>query len=192
MLLHVFLTKYYEMVNMSCEICGGEIHGRKYKIKVEGTVMIVCSDCADLGERVYEPRRSRGYVHKGKSSRSAGRKSSSHPRKTPSHRPAPKKKVRNPASYDLVNDYSRIVRKARGKMTQEDFAGLLNEKETLIHKIETGKMKPTIQLARKIEKKFHVKLLVRSEDAGDEGDRSWVKDKKDSYVPSLGDFIKEK
>ncbi|MFX0099441.1 MAG: multiprotein bridging factor aMBF1 [Candidatus Hodarchaeota archaeon] len=176
---------------MSCEICGREIHGRRHKIRVEGTIIVVCSKCSDLGEKVYEPRKSSSYIMEGTSSSYHKKKKPSYPRTSSSPRPPVKKVRKSDVSYDLVDNYPKIVRKARGTMTQEDFADLLNEKMTLIQKIETGKMKPTVQLARKIEKKFHVKLLKPTDDPDEESDATWIKDKKDSYVPSLGDFIKE-
>ena len=44
-------------------------------------------------------------------------------------------------------------------LKQEDFAKMLNEKESIIHKLETGEFKPSLKLAKKLEKKFGLKLI---------------------------------
>ncbi|MBW2988150.1 multiprotein-bridging factor 1 family protein, partial [Candidatus Woesearchaeota archaeon] len=61
----------------------------------------------------------------------------------------------------IVPDFAQIIRKKREQMglKQEEFAKRINEKESLIHKIETGTFTPSIKLARKIERFLHVKLV---------------------------------
>ena len=55
---------------------------------------------------------------------------------------------------ELVEDFGELVRRARIKLglTQQDLAAQLNEKLTVIKKIEAGQFRPSIQLARKLEK----------------------------------------
>lgn len=173
---------------MSCEICGGELSGRGTKISVEGTIMVVCNNCRDLGE-VVRPKSSRKRYLRSKSrstTRVQNRKKT--PRKSHQHKP---KRRRNSFSLDIVPNYADVIKKARGKMTHDEFADKLNEKSSLIHKLESGKLKPTIKLARRIEKNFHVKLLESEEQSEDIDDISWKSDNKGKYVPTLGDFIKD-
>ncbi len=47
--------------------------------------------------------------------------------------------------------------------TQKDLARTINEKESVIHRIETGHMSPSPKLARKLESVLNVKLLEKVE-----------------------------
>ncbi|MHA1683399.1 MAG: multiprotein bridging factor aMBF1 [Promethearchaeota archaeon] len=179
------------MRETDCEICGGVIWGKAVKIRVEGTTMNVCGNCSDLGEKIYnKPRNNR--IIEGWGQRSSTSRQPIRPVK-PSSRPRTARKRRTSIdSYEIVDKYDEIIRKARGTMTQEEFADTINEKVALIHQIETRKMKPTIKLAKKIEKTYHVKLIEKIDESEDIDDISWKRDKKDSFVPTLGDFIKKR
>jgi putative transcription factor len=95
-------------------------------------------------------------------------------------------------SQEIVENYAEVVKKARGAMTVEEFAASLNEKATVIQKVETGKLKLTIKLAKRIEKVYRVKLVHQRDAAEDIEDVIWKPEKKGEYSPTLGDFIKEK
>ncbi|MCS7126315.1 MAG: multiprotein-bridging factor 1 family protein [Aigarchaeota archaeon] len=64
--------------------------------------------------------------------------------------------------YEYVEDFGRLIREAREKMglTQEDLAKQLNEKVTVIRKIEAGEFNPSIELVKKIERLLKIKILV--------------------------------
>lgn len=68
--------------------------------------------------------------------------------------------------FDIRSDYSQIVRKAREQqgLTQKDLARQINEKESVIHRIETGHMRPSRKLARKLEGALDIKLLEKMEE----------------------------
>ena len=61
---------------------------------------------------------------------------------------------------EIVDDYNIILRKYREErgLTQEEMAKLLNIKVSTYRSIEEGKIKPTIDLAKKIERILKVKL----------------------------------
>lgn len=63
-------------------------------------------------------------------------------------------------------DYAQRVRRAREEMglTQEVLASYVGEKESVIRRIEMGKLKPTMELARRLEQVLKVKLLERVEE----------------------------
>ena len=67
---------------------------------------------------------------------------------------------------ELVEDFGELVKRARIKLglTQQDLAAQLNEKITVIKKIEAGQFRPSIQLARKLEKFLKIRLLVPVEE----------------------------
>ena len=65
----------------------------------------------------------------------------------------------------VVSDYSTVIRQARERMglTQSDLAKMIGEKESIIRRLESGRMSPTLDLARKLEKALKVKLIERVE-----------------------------
>jgi putative transcription factor len=187
---------------MSCEICGAEITGKGIKIRVEGTIMTVCRNCADLGEPVREPQQRSAYFRT--SARQApggkvapGSASAQTPmraqRRTQASKPAKSSPARSDDNLVIVDGYADVIKKARGATSLDEFAKNLNEKASAIQKIESGKLRPTIKLAKKIERIYRVKLLKEFDKAADaDADVSWKDDSQDRYVPSLGDFIKKK
>jgi len=137
---------------MQCEVCGRKIIGKQYKAIIEGAKMLVCSECAHYGTRFWE-------AETGKPT----------PKRLPM--PSAKPKLFSPAtptqktseeSLELVEEYSKKIRKAREKLglTHEDLGKKINEKVSLLRKIETGKMKPTQRLAEKLEHTLKIKLLA--------------------------------
>jgi putative transcription factor len=88
----------------------------------------------------------------------------------------------------IVEDYSDIIKKRRESMrlTQKDFANKLNEKESTIHKIETGTLEPSLALAKKLEKILNIKLIEEHEE------KHVIYKRKKIEGFTLGDFIKIK
>lgn len=179
---------------MSCEICGDDLRGRGIKIVVEGAMMIVCRNCADLGERVREE------FHEGDRMRTT----SNRPRKPvpekmdrPIARPAQPSNKREPTYHnadaeELVENFAEIIKNARGTMSLDDFAASLSEKASVIHNVEMGKLRPTMKLAKRIEKHYRVKLINYKKEAEDINDVVLKSDDKKEYSATLGDFIKQK
>ncbi|MBL7147905.1 MAG: TIGR00270 family protein [Nanoarchaeota archaeon] len=121
---------------MQCEMCGreGEIVGAI----VEGTMLKVCSNCAKFGNVVEV--------------------------KKPVVREEVKRVV--PIKHVeiveiVVDDYSLKVKNAREKfdLKQEELAKQIAEKESVIHKVETGGLKPSLKLAKKLEQFLKIKLI---------------------------------
>src|SRR3989338_4977363 len=70
---------------------------------------------------------------------------------------------------DLVNceiegtsfqDYSQLIKEAREKLglRQDEFGIQISEKVSIVHKIESGHMTPSIQLAKKLQKLLGLRL----------------------------------
>lgn len=62
----------------------------------------------------------------------------------------------------LVDGFEAKIRQAREKLglTHEELGKRINEKVSLLRKIETGKMKPDNKLASRLEHALKVKLIV--------------------------------
>ena len=119
-----------------CEICGKQA---TKKAKIDGIVLDVCDECAKLGEVI--------------SSRVSLK---------------PKRKVQEipESSLYIDSDFPKIISNAREKLglTREEVAKKLNERESVISKIERGELLPTLDFARKLEIFFKVKLILEYED----------------------------
>jgi putative transcription factor len=131
---------------------------------VEGVELNVCENCASFGKPV---------------KRHAVKKE------------LPKLEKRIMPEKEIIQaireDYPEIIRKKREKMglTQKDFSKFLSEKESLIHKIESGLYAPSIDLARKIEKQLGLSLVEEKEVIPQH-----IKAKKETFT--IGDVIKVK
>jgi putative transcription factor len=68
--------------------------------------------------------------------------------------------------YEFVEDLGNVVRKAREArfLTREQLAEMVGEKVSTIRRIENNELKPSFELARKLEKALKVKLLVEATD----------------------------
>ncbi len=139
---------------MKCEVCGEEDDLKK--TNVEGAVLQLCEDCQETGE-VVESSSSTG------SSRSGSRKKSSRKRRKPKQQ-----------QKHLVRDFDSKVKQAREDRdwTVEDLADRLKVKESIVHRIESGKLKPDQDLAKKLRKTLDVELYERASEADYESMRS--------------------
>ena len=118
---------------MICEICGKKTE-RAIKIIVDGATLNVCPSCAKYGNIVSKEE------------------------------PAPeskKEKIKvELTDEEVIEDFHKILRKVReerGK-TQEEMAKLLGLKFSLYKKLEDGELKPSIDVAKKIEKILKIKI----------------------------------
>jgi putative transcription factor len=137
---------------LRCEVCGAKIFGKPFKVIIEGAKLTVCSQCSKHGTIVWEEE------PKPKSA-TIKTKMVSHPPKIKSKK-APETAVE--ASLELVENYHTKIRQAREKLelSHEELGKKINEKVSLLKKIETGKMTPDNRLATKLEHVLKVKLLV--------------------------------
>lgn len=153
------------MIKINCDLCGKTIESLAKAI-IEGVQLDVCSDCAKFGKVISQPRR-----------------------------PSAKEQVaRIKKQYEkkeerielLVDDYANLIKRKRESMgmSQKDFAAKISEKESIVHKIETGSFEPDLALARKLEKSLGIKLTEAYEEKHEDSKKT----KSEGFT--LGDFIK--
>lgn len=132
---------------MRCEVCGKNMSQQPIKVKIDGSVMDVCNECSKFGKRI----------------RQAPIKTSIKSRKSKVPQNT-QKKVYNERIEEIVEDYNDIVRAAREKRdwNREELAKKINEKLSVVSKIENRKMEPDLKLAKKIEKALNIKLIETS------------------------------
>ncbi len=155
-----------------CEICGKRIEGRPIYADVDGSHMYLCFECYEKLSRsgLAKPVRESGGGHRGFKA------------------PTMKARRRRRASlelYDLVEDYAERIRaaiEAKGWSTAV-LAQKLRISESMLRKIESGKVKPSIELARRIESLLKVKLLEPVVD-----EESYYSDEDEDYL-TFGDIV---
>ncbi|HII72038.1 TPA: TIGR00270 family protein [Candidatus Woesearchaeota archaeon] len=159
-------------------MCGSE--AELVKALIEGAEMTVCESCARFGKVLDAPQRP--VLSPGIPGRARG---SSFSPSRPSPMPRRKEIIQV-----IVPDYAQKIRKARERLglTQEEFSKKLQERESLMQKIESGQFQPSIATARKLEKILKVRLIDQVED----GNVPISSTKSDSEGMTLGDFIKDK
>lgn len=136
---------------MRCEVCGRRINGKPFNVIIEGAKLTVCNECSKLGRIYYEEPKQ----------------------KTPgarfvnTQRPLvfQTKKPQIPkvdTSLELVENFDVKIRQAREKLgiSHEELGKRINEKVSLLRKIETGKMTPDNKLATMLEHTLKIKLIV--------------------------------
>ncbi len=125
---------------MNCEICGKEIKAPGYRIVVEGSELSVCASCKKYGsESVSTAKQSsaiRVVIKKKK----------------------PQTKIE--FKEELVENFNQIIRIEREKRgwSQEQLAKKIQEKESIIKKIENAEITPEPETIEKLEKLFGVRL----------------------------------
>jgi putative transcription factor len=141
----------------TCEICGRECKSTK-EIALEGAHLYACSRCAELGKPVPRSKKAGPSSPTRSLPVSSPRALSSTGRRRGPSRSQPRELV-------PVEDFTKLIRKAREQKgwAQKDVANQLHERTSVITKVESGKMPPTIKLARKLERLFKITLLEEAE-----------------------------
>ncbi len=146
---------------MQCELCG-KITSLVIAM-VEGTQLKVCANCGRFGK-----------VLKQAAPNAAERRIS---------------KPQTMITESIVPGYATLIRTAREKrgLTQQDFAKLTQIKESLLHKLETNNFEPPIDIARKLERALHIKLVETKEEGLRE---AGAKEENRPSGMTIGDILK--
>lgn len=153
---------------MQCEMCGKE--SNLIRALIEGTELKVCPRCGKHGKIV-------GIVKPDS------------PKEKKKLEKIEKRQVENVIEKEILSfivpDFANKIRAKReaSGLSQKDFAKQINEKESVFQKIESGKVVPSIALARKLERLLSIKLI----DAKEEEKANFEKMKSSEFT--IGDFI---
>lgn len=123
---------------MACELCGNK--EVSISAEIEGVVLRVCAPCGRFGKVLSKPLQQ-----------------------TIMKRDAQQRTSVVEVIETMMDDYAIKIKQAREKrnMNQEEFARFLNERESTLQKIETGKQLPDIETAKKLEKQLQIKLVEK-------------------------------
>lgn len=135
---------------MLCEVCGADVPRTK-TVAVEGTVLNACPNCARFGTEVGAPATpDRKSVPHAIAQRLEARK----------RRMSEKDVFAQSGEEELAVDYAERVRRAREARgwKQTDLGAKVNERVTIIAKVESGAMVPNEELVRRLERALEIKL----------------------------------
>ena len=141
------------MIFMDCEVCGNKIYGIERKVIIDGARLVVCSKCITSSTRDSQEHRDQTFFHKSDTTVTKARQ-----------RPIVSKQssITIREDLDVVDNYSILVREARERLelTHDELSRKVGIKVSLLQKIETGKMIPDQEMAKKLEYALKIKLLV--------------------------------
>lgn len=148
----------------SCDLCGKNTN-RLFDSIIEGTMVSVCEHCSKFGSVVT--------INK------------------PVEIEKPTKfTIEEKETIELIDpSYSEKLKKAREQrsLTQDDLAFDIAEKTSTIHNLESGRLSPSLALAKKLEQYLNIKLLEVYEEKSKEKEIS-----SESQSLTIGDLIKKK
>src|SRR3954452_20806647 len=169
-----------------CEVCGKQIEDR-IKVMIENTVFNVCITCSKRGKPI---EAKSGFTSFNKKNNEGTKKlttkysSTTKPlmntkttttttttkpsslynkiKTIPKNKPLPQKKINLTDEFILDPEFPKVIRDARNKkgITHDQLGQKINEKVTLLKKIETGTIKPDETLSKKLEKFLGIKLYI--------------------------------
>ena len=177
---------------VQCEMCGTETNSPN-RVKIEGAELDVCDECADLGTEV-KTQDTGGTTSTKYSTGSSGGSSGGSGGGTTSSTGGGSSGSRPGSDMfddieDLAQDYDERIRDAReaAGLSQEDLAKTLNEKASLIRKLEHGDTLPSDEVQRKLERELDIDLSAGggAEETEWEGGAS-------SGEYTLGDMVERK
>lgn len=127
---------------MNCEVCGAEIKGKSHRIMIERSDLNVCDSCAQYGSGTDKSRRIASSPRIKIKTRRRG-------------------DIYSQIKDEIVQDYHEIVRGARQARdwTHEELSDTINERASLIKRIERGEMLPDDEVRKKLERIFDIRLV---------------------------------
>ncbi|MCX8182800.1 MAG: multiprotein bridging factor aMBF1 [Crenarchaeota archaeon] len=172
---------------MVCEICGARALKLR-RVVIEGSVMNVCPDCFNTltkktpienvfakpsGTLVKKPVAAKPVVVKKVEGK------------------APVENVSLAESVELASNYRELIKSRRRELgwSEEDLGEKTGLKTSLIKKIESGKITPSMVDVRKIEDALKIKLLKTSSKQEEVPVKHLVK--KPSSALTLGDILRD-
>lgn len=172
---------------VQCEMCGTETSSPT-TIKVEGAELEVCDDCTGFGTEVRTQDQSSTSTKYSTSSSSSSSSSTASSGGT-SGGSADRGTDMFDEMEEVAADYDDRIRNAREAegLSQEELASELNEKASLVRKLERGDVLPSDDVQRKLEGHLGISL---TEDAGSE-ETDWESNLAEDGL-TLGDKVQRR
>ena len=155
----------------NCDMCG-KIVERTQQVKVEDVVMNVCGQCTRYGT----PLRQSTTTYSTNTTRSKQRR---------------QRRLHPDENKRVKENAPQLLKQAREQqqLTQEQMAQKANIKESSYHKIESGHLALSLDMAKRLQKQIGIQLL-EEQNASDEEEVE-VRTKGEATPLTMGDLIKE-
>ncbi|MGQ9597090.1 MAG: multiprotein bridging factor aMBF1 [Thermoproteota archaeon] len=142
---------------MICEICGSEA-SRLRKAVVEGSIVSVCPNCFNTLSKKIPIESGIGKAVRASAEKKEVAKQVMIKKV---EKETPRENFET-ESMELIENYGTLIKKRRRALgwSEEDLGNKTGLKESLIKKIESGKITPSILDTRKIENALKIKLLI--------------------------------
>ena len=146
---------------MLCEMCGNEVEATS-RVRIERSVLQLCPSCARFGTPVEPPPKPAVELARPAARGGAPVAARSAPR---GRRLEERDLYTEIGELELALDWGQRVRKARAALnwTPEELGKKLNEKKSVVLKIESGDIHPPDALVRKLEHLLKVRLRAEPE-----------------------------
>jgi len=134
-----------------CELCGKEVPETR-TTWIEGTQLKLCKDCQKFGDKA-KPGTKESPNKVVIASRLEQRE----------RRMRTRDVYKEEETWELVEDYNGRIREARNSRgwSTEQLAAKINEKSSVVSKVEAGDLKPTDELVAKLEKELKIALMEK-------------------------------
>jgi putative transcription factor len=174
---------------VQCEMCGAET-ANPNTVKIEGAELEVCDECTDFGTEVQtaDAGSTTTKYSTGSSDTSSGQSSGSSGGASSGGGGGRRRDMFDDMD-EVAQDYDETLRTAReaAGLSQEDLAKQLNEKASLIRKLEHGDVLPSDEVQRKLERALDIDLSA----GGTAEDTEWEGGSATGEY-TLGDVVERK
>lgn len=171
-------------------MCGTETTSPT-SVKIEGAELDVCDNCTEFGTKIQQTKSTSTSTKYSTGSTSSGSSQSGTTGQSsqPSSSPSGSRRDMFDEMEEVVDDYDDRIRHARESenLTQDELANQLNEKASLIRKLERGDVLPSDRMQRKLERALNISLSA----GGDVDDSDWSSGASPGTT-TLGDVVKRK
>jgi putative transcription factor len=136
---------------MICELCGKEVPETR-TTWIEGTQLKLCKDCQKFGDKV-KPGAKESPTKVVIASRLEQRE----------RRMRTRDVYKEEETWELAEDFNKRIRDARNSRgwSTEQLAAKINERSSVVSKVEAGDLKPTDELVAKLEKELKIALMEK-------------------------------
>jgi len=173
---------------VQCEMCGKEVASPN-RVKIEGAELDVCDECTDFGTEVTTEDSTTTSTKYSTSSGGSSSSSSSSSSTSSGGSGGGRRRDMFDEMDEVAQDFDDRIRNARESagLSQEELAKQLNEKASLIRKLEQGQSLPSDDMQRKLERALDIDLTA----GGGADETEWSGGQSDgSYT--LGDMVERK
>jgi putative transcription factor len=143
-----------------CEVCGTEIVGKAQYVQIGSSKLRVCKTCARYGSAVVEDARAPAQAHAHAQARTTPGIGHAQLAAQARRKLYEQMDREIEEGLEIDEDYGRKIREARERagLKQAELAQKINEKQSLLRKIEHEEILPTDEVRVKIARVLNITL----------------------------------